>query len=119
MEDTPGPGEDTDGSDYVVDRHDAVYSASGSVMKICREKEPPDATEDLILVVADETTPAILEEAETLNQLLPNARLFVGEEASADLLRKYGPTARRIHIAAHGVFRSDNPMFSSVLLGDS
>ena len=105
-----------DGSDYVVDRHDVVYSASASVMKICREKEALDATEDLILAVADETTPAILEEAETLKQLLPNARLFVGEEASAGLLRKYGPTARRIHIAAHGVFRSDNPMFSSVLL---
>ena len=108
-----------DGSDYVVDRHDVVYSASASVMKICREKESPDAKEDLILAVADETTPAILEEAETLKQLLPDARLFVGEEASADLLRKYGPTARRIHIAAHGVFRSDNPMFSSIRLGDS
>ena len=108
-----------DGSDYVVDRHDVVYSASASVMKICRETESLDAKEDLILAVADETTPAILEEAETLKQLLPNARLFVGEEAGADLLRKYGPTARRIHIAAHGVFRSDNPMFSSILLGDS
>ncbi len=108
-----------DGSGYVVDSHDIVYSASASVMKICREKEPPDATEDLILAVADATTPAILEEAETLKQLLPNARVFVGEEARADLLGRYGPTARRIHIAAHGVFRSDNPMFSSIRLGDS
>ena len=108
-----------DGSGYVVDIHDIVYSASASVMKICREKESPDATEDLILAVADETTPAILDEAETLKQLLPNVRVFVGKEATVDLLREYGPSARRIHIAAHGVFRRDNPMFSSIRLGDS
>ncbi len=108
-----------DGEAFVVDRHDVVYSASASVLKICREKELPEMERDLVLAVADESTPAILEEADVLRELLPDARVFVGAEATADLLRKYGPTAGKLHIAAHGVFRSDNPMFSSILLGDS
>jgi CHAT domain-containing protein len=34
-------------------------------------------------------------------------------------LKKYGPSAGKLHIAADGVFRADNPMFSSLKLGDS
>ena len=34
-------------------------------------------------------------------------------------MREYGPTAGKIHIAAHGIFRSDNPMFSSLKLGNT
>jgi CHAT domain-containing protein len=75
--------------------------------------------EDLVLAVADEMTPYINEEVEALRELLPNARVFVGSEAREDKLREYGPSAGKIHIAAHGIFRADNPMFSSLRLGDS
>jgi len=108
-----------DGSEYVLDKHDVGYSASASVLKICRAKAPTETEMDLVLAVPDPSTPAIADEAEMLRELLPNARVFVGEEASADLLKKYGPSAGKLHIAAHGVFRADNPMFSSLKLGDS
>ena len=36
-----------------------------------------------------------------------------------DKLREFGPSAGKIHIAAHGIFRADNPMFSSLRLGDT
>jgi CHAT domain-containing protein len=108
-----------DGTGHVVDRHDLVYGASASVLRICRSKKSVETDEDLVLAVPDEATPSIRDEAETLRQLLPNARVFVGKDARADLLEKYGARAGRIHIAAHGVFRSDNPMFSSLQLGDS
>ena len=108
-----------DGKDHLIDRHAVVYSASATVLKICRMKQPQPSELDLVLAVPDEATPAILEEAEALRELLPNARVFVGEDAKADLLREYGPRAGKLHIAAHGVFRSDNPMFSALLLGDS
>lgn len=108
-----------DGKDHLIDGHDIVYSASATVLKICRMKQPQPSELDLVLAVPDEATPAILEEAEALRELLPNAHVFVGEDAKADLLREYGARAGKLHIAAHGVFRSDNPMFSALRLGDS
>jgi CHAT domain-containing protein len=69
--------------------------------------------------VADEMTPHINEEVEALRELLPKGLFFLGKEARVDKLRRYGQTAGKLHIAAHGIFRSDNPMFSSLRLGDS
>jgi len=108
-----------DGKEYLVDSHAIGYSASASVLKICRERKIQKTAEDLVLAVADEMTPYINEEVEALRELLPKARVFVGSEAREDKLRKYGPSAGKIHIAAHGIFRADNPMFSSLRLGDS
>jgi CHAT domain-containing protein/predicted negative regulator of RcsB-dependent stress response len=109
-----------DGESYIIDRHDLSYAASASVLKICRNRKPPERSgRDLILAVADELTPHINDEVEALRKLLPDADIFVGAEASEDKLRKYAPTAGKIHIASHGVFRADNPMFSSLRLGDN
>src|SRR5947207_14874227 len=108
-----------DGAKYLVDSHDITYGASASVLRICRQRKVQKTEEDLVLAVADELTPFINEEVEALRELLPNARIFTGTEAKEDKLRQYGPTAGKIHIAAHGIFRSDNPMFSSLKLGDT
>jgi CHAT domain-containing protein len=48
-----------------------------------------------------------------------NAQLFMGEQATEEQLRLHGPHSRFIHIATHGYFRQDNPMFSSIRLGNS
>lgn len=108
-----------DGAAHLVDQHDVVYGASASVLRICRSKATRATDQDLVLAVPDESTPSIRDEAETLRQLLPNAKVFIGEEARAEVLQELGPRSGRLHIAAHGVFRSDNPMFSSIQLGDS
>lgn len=108
-----------DGANYLIDGCEVVYGPSASVLKICREKSVPERHEDLVLAVPDELTPHINEEVQALRALLPRARFLVGPEAREETLRQYGPSARKLHIAAHGIFRSDNPMFSSLRLGDS
>ena len=108
-----------DGADYLIDSHEITYAASASVLKICREKIVQKMDEDLVLAVADEMTPYINEEVAALRELLPKARVFVGAEAREERLKEYGPSAGKLHIAAHGIFRADNPMFSSLKLGDS
>jgi CHAT domain-containing protein len=107
-----------DGESYLIDRYAVSYAASASVLRICRSRKPAAPGRDLILAVSDSLTPHINDEVSVLKQLLPDADVFVGGEASEDKLRKYGPTAGKIHIAAHGVFRADNPDFSSIRLGD-
>src|SRR5205823_2131336 len=102
-----------DGTNYLIDAFDISRAASASVLKICREKKIQKTEQDLVLAVADEMTPFINEEVEALRELLPKGLFFVGSEAREDKLRRYGQTAGKLHIAAHGVFRADNPMFSS------
>ena len=108
-----------DGARYLADSHPITYAASASVLKICRERKIQKTERDLVLAVADEGTPYINEEVAALRELLPKARVFVGSEAQVDKLRQYGSSSGKIHIAAHGIFRADNPMFSSLRLGDS
>jgi tetratricopeptide (TPR) repeat protein len=108
-----------DGTAHLVDRYDLVYAASSTVLGICRRAPEPRGGRDLVLAVPDAATPAILDEAEMLRDLLPDADVFIGEEATGEVLARFGASARRVHIAAHGVFRRDNPMFSSLKLGSS
>jgi CHAT domain-containing protein len=109
-----------DGQRYLIDDHSVSYAASASVLRICRSRAPTSPSgRDLVLAVADQLTPHINEEVEALRSLLPAADVFVGADADEDKLRKYAPTAGKIHIAAHGIFRSDNPMFSSIRLGNN
>jgi CHAT domain-containing protein len=111
------------GRRFVIDDCEVSYAPSASVLKICRERAPVSSHSgsgrDLILAVGDERTPYIQDEVEALRDSMPSARIFVGAEASESALRQYAPEAARIHIAAHGVFRADNPMFSSLRLGDT
>jgi len=109
-----------DGETYLVDKYAVSYAASASVLRICRSRKPSAGSgRDLILAVADSLTPHINDEVEGLKKLLPDADVFTGAQAGEDKLRKYGPAAGKIHIAAHGVFRADNPDFSSIRLGDN
>lgn len=108
-----------DGSQYVVDRLTVSYAPSASIYALCHTKAVPAQTTSLILGVPDPQAPFILEEVQAVAATLPSSDLFVGEQATAQVLREKGGQSRIVHIAAHGHFRADNPMFSSIRLGQS
>ena len=108
-----------DGKSYLIDKFAVSYAPSASVYALCREKAANVSGSSLILGIADAQAPLILEEVEALRGILPDAKLFVGEGASEGVLKFHGPSSRIVHIATHGYFRQDNPMFSSIRLGDS
>jgi CHAT domain-containing protein len=62
--------------------------------------------------------PLIGEEVKVVAATLPESQLFLGGAAGHRVLREAGPSSRVIHIATHGRFRADNPMFSAIRLGD-
>jgi CHAT domain-containing protein len=68
--------------------------------------------------VPDSQAPWIESEARSVAQTLPGSRLLLREEATEARLRDWGPDSAYLHIAAHGVFRRDNALFSSVRIGD-
>ncbi len=103
----------------LADEVPVSYAPSASVYHLCCSRPPPTGNESLILGIPDSDAPFILEEVRGVASILPNTRVFIGEKATEERLRVHGPHARFVHIATHGLFRQDNPMFSSMRLGDS
>jgi CHAT domain-containing protein len=108
----------SDGTDYLIDRFTISYAPSASILVLCSELSSTRSKSALVLGVSDDNAPWILSEAQEVAAMLPHSRLLLGSEATAQALRELSPYSSRIHIATHGVFRSDNPMFSSIRLGD-
>jgi tetratricopeptide (TPR) repeat protein len=108
-----------DGERYLIDEFTISYAPSASVYAVCQALLSPPADTSLVLGIPDEAVPLVQEEVEAVAGSLPNSELFVGSEATAERLREMGQHSRFIHIATHGYFRRDSPMFSGIQLGDS
>src|SRR6266536_955725 len=108
-----------DGEHSLIDEFSLSGAPSSSVYYLCSERRVSAPGGSLVLGIPDPLTPHIPDEARTVASSLPNARLFIGDEATHELLRRYAPESRFIHIATHGLFRQDNPMFSAIRLGNS
>jgi CHAT domain-containing protein/Tfp pilus assembly protein PilF len=107
-----------DGRECFGDRYSISYTPSASVHYLCATKAPPTSEGALVLGVPDPSAPQILEETRAVAKVLPNAEVFLGPDATQNVLRDKGARSRFVHIATHGWFRQDNPMFSSISLGD-
>lgn len=107
-----------DGDGYLIDSFSIAYAPSASVFALCGARPRESYSRSLILGVPDAQTSHIEDEAVAIANLLPDAELYLGEQATAAVLRDKGASSRFIHIATHGHFREDNPLFSSVRLGD-
>ncbi|HZQ52371.1 MAG TPA: CHAT domain-containing tetratricopeptide repeat protein [Bryobacteraceae bacterium] len=108
-----------DGSSYLIDRFTVSYAPSASIFTHSHRDMEERKGRPLILGVDDSEMPLIREEVQSIAAVLPDARLLFGPDATEQALREYGYESRLIHIASHGYFRQDNPMFSSIKLADS
>jgi CHAT domain-containing protein len=107
-----------DGTRALLDDFVVSYAPSASVHHLCAAKTS-SGEGSLIMGIPDAATPHIVREVEEVARCLPGPSVFIGEEATETVLRRHGASSRFVHIATHGRFRHDNPMFSSVQLGTS
>ncbi len=108
-----------DGKRFLADEFSISYAPSASVYYLCCAKPGKWEDQSLILGVPDALTPHIVDEVHGVAATLPNPQLYLGEDATEERLNQDGPASRFVHIATHGLFRQDNPMFSSIRLGKS
>jgi hypothetical protein len=107
-----------DGESFLIDSYTVSYAPSAAVYALCHLQRGKQGNGSLILGVPDAQAPLIQEEVESVHCALPGSELFLGEAANHDLLFRMAPERRLIHIATHGNFRPDNPMFSGIRLSD-
>jgi CHAT domain-containing protein len=79
----------------------------------------PQSGGALIMGIPDQMMPSIANEVGMVASLWPGARVYVGADATISRLKQIAPECRLLHVASHGVFRHDNPMFSALKLSDS
>src|ERR1700689_3828488 len=108
-----------DDSGYLIDSFTISYAPSASVFVHCQEKVMHAAGGSLVMGIPDARAPLILDEVRAVAKIVPDAELLLGGQANQTALRGKGARSRLIHIATHGKFRQDNPMFSGIRLGDA
>ena len=106
------------GDEYLCDTHTISYAPSAAVFALCQEKNTSDIPNTLVMGIPDERAPHILNEVQSVASILPHPELFLGAQATSQILRERGSTGSVLHIATHGTYRQDNPMFSGIRLGD-
>jgi tetratricopeptide (TPR) repeat protein len=109
-----------DGECYLVQRFDISYAPSAAVYNVCcsRARRAPPRGGALILAHSSNgRLPFAIEEAAAVARVLGSS-VYEEEAATRGRLETEGRRAGVIHIAAHGQFRPDAPLFSHVELAD-
>lgn len=107
-----------DGERYLIDSYQISYAPSATIFALCHSRSANHTGPALVLGIADEQAPFVTDEVRKVAAAIPQSELFLGESATAKVLQSRGQQSRLIHIATHGYFRQDNPMFSGIRLGD-
>lgn len=107
-----------DGESYLIERREVSFAPSAVVLQQCLDQPKHHYRNALLLGVADERIPQVHEELRALDHVFPEVKRFSNEAATTEALRKNSAGVEVLHLACHAQFRSDNPLFSSLRLGD-
>ncbi|MFN7924525.1 MAG: CHAT domain-containing tetratricopeptide repeat protein [Bryobacteraceae bacterium] len=102
----------------VVEDVELLHAPSAAVWAACQARQALPAAGNWVIAVPDPLNPKIEEEARSVASLLGDARLADGQEATMAVFREAASRCSVLHLAAHGTFRRDNPMFSFIQLAD-
>lgn len=107
-----------DGDRYEAEAREITSVPGASVWLGLEKRDSIDLSGALLIGAADEHIPNVEEEIAAVAGILPDAQVFTGDRAT---FANYGSAAEGrglIHLACHGRFRPDNPLFSSLHLAD-
>lgn len=107
-----------DGESYLIERREVLFAPSAAVLQQCLARSEPQFGSALLLGVADEQIPGVHHELYALDQIFDAIKRYSDEAATTEVLRANAAGADVIHLACHAQFRSDNPLFSALKLGD-
>jgi CHAT domain-containing protein len=107
-----------DGSIHVIERRQVCYAPSAGVLRHCLAQPERPLRRALLLGVPDTQTPRVRDEICALESLFDDPIPLLDEQATREALHEQASSVDVLHLACHGWFRPDNPLFSSLKLSD-
>lgn len=110
------------GQRYLLDMFEISYALSGTIFVLCQQRVKADTRRALVMANPHPLIPSAEAEARAVAKQLAEAdlepNLELGEQALRASLKTKVANCDVLHLACHGIFRSDNPLFSSLNLYD-
>ncbi|MDQ3062322.1 MAG: CHAT domain-containing protein, partial [Acidobacteriota bacterium] len=107
-----------DGFGYAIENREIAYTPSANILQNCFGKRRRPLEKALFVGVSDDRIPFVGEETKTLAKLFPNSLTLLDASANFGELTKNTSNIDILHLACHGQFRAENPLFSSLKLFD-
>ncbi|MBV7336739.1 CHAT domain-containing protein [Chloroflexi bacterium TSY] len=107
-----------DGQQHLLARYVLSFAPSATVLAICLRRSLRQTGQALIMGVAEADIPAVEEEVAIVAQQVGDVTVYLNEQATMDVFASQAASSRLLHLACHGLFRADNPLFSALKLAD-
>lgn len=108
----------TDGLTYLVETRTVSVTPSAAIWLGIRKRANPSLNKPLLIGFADEAAPMVEEEITEISQFFPKASVFTGSAATFANFEANVRTGQVLHLACHGQFRADNPLYSNLRIAD-
>jgi len=106
------------GENYTIETREVVYAPSATVWQFLASKPVRKLETALLIGYADERIPFVNSEIKVLNKIFRKSKSYTDEKATFAAFTKNAPNFDVLHLACHGNFRPENPLFSSLHLAD-
>jgi len=105
------------GRSFLLERHMTSYLPGASLLRYCKEARP--VATDVIALGHSQggTLSHTIQEARSIASIF-GGQAVLEDEATPARLREMAADCHILHLAAHGDFRADNPLFSGLALSD-
>lgn len=107
-----------DGTAYMIERREVTYAPSAAIWWYCQQRPYRPFDSALLVGVADIRTPRVHDEVATVAPLFSKTITLIGEQATHAAVQAHAGSVDVLHLACHGQFRPDNPLFSALQLAD-
>jgi len=104
-----------DGQAFLLERHEISYLPGASLLRYCCEAQPATSGLTAFGYSCAGRLPYAIQEARSIAQLM-GGQAILEQEATSERLREASEGCRVLHLATHGDFRPDNPLFSGLAL---
>jgi CHAT domain-containing protein/tetratricopeptide (TPR) repeat protein len=106
-----------DGERYLLERYDLSYLPMASLLRYCLQERVPGGSAVVFGHSYQGALPYTLAEARQVAELW-GCQATLEADATLERFYRQASAARLLHLAAHGDFRGDNPLFSGLALED-